>query len=163
MNPIMDTARWTSPAYQVQFGQIAYVQPQAQQETAFALSAWGVSQGVKTMLAGYSDTEIQQSAEWLTMQQNAMVAQMLEQMSYEMRLDGGTLPPLEDLFITIDAELFLPRGLRMDVTCVTNIVPQGDEHDSLQKFVAVLDPSEARAYIVERRGTNNKGHHERLH
>jgi hypothetical protein len=159
----MDTARWTSSAYQIRFGQIALVQPQAQTETAFALSAWGVSQGVKALLETYSDTEIQQAAEWLTMQQNAMVAQMLEQMSYELRMDGATLPPLEDLFITIDAELFLPRGLRMDVTCVTNIVPQGDENDSLQKFVAVLDPSEARAYILERRGTNNKGRHEKLH
>lgn len=163
MNPEIDTSRWTSPAYQIQFGQVAYVVPQAHQETAFALSAWGISQGLKALLVGYSDSDVRNSAEWLTMQQNTLVAQMLEQMAYELRLDGAALPPLENLFITIDAEMFLPRGLRMDVTCVTNIVPQGDEQEGLQKFVAVLDPSEARAYILERRGTNSAGNHEKLH
>jgi hypothetical protein len=163
LNPEIDTSRWTSPAYQIQFGQIAYVVPQAQQETAFALSAWGISQGLKALLEGYSETDIRASAEWLTMQQNSLVAHMLEQMSYELQLDGAVLPPLENLFITIDSEMFLPHGLRLDVTCVTNIVPQRDEDESLQKFVAVLDPSEARAYILERRGTNSAGQHERLH
>jgi hypothetical protein len=165
LNPEIDTSRWTSSAYQIQFGQISYVVPHAQQETAFALSAWGISQGLKALLETYSDSDIKAAAEWLTMQQNTLVAQMLEQMSYELRLEGAALPPLENLFITIEAEMFLPKGLRMDVTCVTNIVPvtHDEEDDSLQKFVAVLDPSEARAYILERRGTNSVGHHEKLH
>jgi hypothetical protein len=163
LNPEVDTLRWTSPAYQIQFGQVAYVVPQGQQETAFALSAWGISRGLKALLETYSDSDTRDAAEWLTMQQNSLVAQMLEQMSYELRLDGGSLPPLENLFITIDSEMFLPHGLRLDVTCVTNIVPQGEKNEGLQKFVAVLDPSEARAYILERRGTNSAGHREKLH
>jgi hypothetical protein len=59
------------------------------------------------------------------------------------------MPPLQNLFIATNAELFLPRGLKIVVSCVTNIVPRRED-DTVDKFVAVLDPSEAQLYIQER-------------
>lgn len=154
-----DTTRWTSKIYNIQFGQVAVVQRQPEQEAAFALSAWGLSQRLRALLADFDDTQIRDSAEWLTLQQNALVADVLEQMQYSLQ----AAPPLEHLFISIDAELFLPRGLKMIVTCVTNIVPNGSPSDGLDKFVALLDPGEVQSYIVERKGTSVPMWGERIH
>ncbi|MCA9912489.1 MAG: hypothetical protein KC496_04055, partial [Anaerolineae bacterium] len=118
------TSRWTSRAYEVQFGQIETLKSGEEEFSAFTLSAWGLSRDLRSLLSDYSDGQIQDAAKWVTMQQNVLVADILEQMSYDTQMGVATLPPLEHLFITVDAELFLPRGLRMPVTCVTNIVPQ---------------------------------------
>jgi hypothetical protein len=103
------------------------------------------------LLRDYSDGQVEDAARWVTMQQNGLVADILEQMSFDTRLGAAPLPPLEQLFITVDAELYLPRGLRLPVTCVTNIVPHERDDDGLEKFVAVLDPGEVQPYIQERR------------
>ncbi len=145
------TSRWTSRAYGVQFGQIETLKTGEEELSAFTLSAWGVSRDLRALLGDYSDGQIEDAARWLTMQQNNLVADILEQMSLDTRLGTATLPPLEHLFITVDAELYLPRGLRLPVTCVTNIVPHDDDDDGLEKFVAVLDPGEVQPYIEERR------------
>jgi hypothetical protein len=154
-----ETARWTSGVYEVQFGQIALIEPIPDQRTAFQMNAWGLSKDLRELLADYSDTQVHRAIEWVLMQQTALIVNMLEHISME----GGFMPPLEHLFISLDTELFLPRGLRMLVTCITNIVPRGDEDDSLDKFVAVLDPSEALTYVEERRGLSNFDSDERIH
>jgi len=149
----VNTARWTSPAYDVQFGQIDIVTPNDMTEQTFRLSAWGLSLGLRLLLTEYSDQEIRQAISWLTIQQNAYVAMMLEQVMMSAEWTVG-VPPLDHLFLSIDAELYLPRGLRMVVTCVTNIVTLSVDDAALDKFVAVLDPGEAHLYVQERRGMN---------
>lgn len=153
------TARWTSTVYGVQFGQVALLEPQPDQTIAFQMSAWGLSKGLRTLLADYSDAEVSRGIEWLMTYQTILVVNMLEQISMESRF----MPSLEQIFLSIDAELFLPRGLRMSVTCITNIVPRNNDDDGLDKFVAVLDPSEAQAYIQERRGLSLPNADERVH
>ena len=69
-----------------------------------------------------------------------------------MASDDFNFEMIDQIFISIDAELFLPRGLRMHVTCITNIVQVGSDQEMLDKFVAVLDPGEATTYVSERRG-----------
>lgn len=149
-----DVERWTSNAYRVQFGQIEFVQTPPDQEGAFHMSAWGVSSSIRDLLSDYSNQQVCDATAHLTLQQNAIVADILEQMSYSSRLGSNMIPPLEDLFITINAEIFLPRGLKMLVTCVTNIVTYGEEV-GLDKFVAILDPGEAQMYIRERKGSSD--------
>jgi hypothetical protein len=153
-----DTGRWTSQAYQVQFARVEEVpriQPDATDpdymESPFHMSAWGISKGLYSLLEGYTPREIYDATGWLTTMQNHLVVDALEQMKYDAYYDGQHMPPLEYLFIAIDAELYLPRGLKMHVTCVTNIVPHSDKSDELDKFVAVLDPGEAKSYILERK------------
>lgn len=148
------TSRWTSRAYGVQFGQIETLKTGEEEFSAFTLSAWGLSRDLRALLSDYTDGQIQDAAKWVTMQQNNLVADILEQMSYDTHMGLSTLPPLEQLFITVDAELFLPRGLRLPVTCVTNIVSEDSEEERLEKFVAVLDPGEVKPYIQERRENN---------
>jgi hypothetical protein len=154
-----DTNRWTSPVYNVQFGQVSIVAPEAEQEAAFKVSAWGLSKNLRSLLKDYSDAHVREATEWLTLQQNALVADVLEQMQYS----GQAIPPLEHLFIAIDGELFLPNGLRMLVTCVTNIVPHGTPSDGLDKFVAILDPGESDKYVIERKGVGLPTFGERIH
>lgn len=158
----LDTERWTSPAYQVKFDQIALIDSQENPNASFRLSAWGLSVGLRQLLADYSDEDVRKAVDWLTIQQNAYVALMLEDtlLNFEQRLD---LPMLDQIFISIDTELYLPKGLRMMVTCITNIV-QVDEHNhELDKFVAVVDPGEAHIYAVERRGISMINHDTRKH
>ncbi|GAB5492372.1 MAG: hypothetical protein Phog2KO_25870 [Phototrophicaceae bacterium] len=153
----VDTERWTSSAYQIKFSQISLVDSQENPNASFRMSAWGLSTGLKHLLTDYSEKDIQTSADWLTIQQNAYVAVMLEDamMSFGNTLE---LPMLDQIFISIDAELFLPNGLRMLVTCITNIVQVNDQTHDLDKFVAIVDPGEAQSYILERRGTSSSIH-----
>lgn len=147
----LDTERWTSSAYQITFDQIALIDSQENPDASFRLSAWGISTSLRQLLADYSDQDIRKAVDWLTIQQNAYVALMLEDamLNVEQRID---LPMLDQIFISIDAELYLPRGLRMIVTCITNIVQVDENNHELDKFVAVVDPGEAHVYAIERRG-----------
>lgn len=146
----LDTERWTSSAYQIKFDQIALIDSQENPDASFRLSAWGLSSSLRHLLADYNDEDIRKAVEWLTIHQNAYVALMLE----DAMLKGqkSDLPTLDQIFISIDTELYLPRGLRMIVTCITNIVQVDDNNHELDKFVAVVDPGEAHIYAVERRG-----------
>lgn len=147
------TQRWTSSAYQINFGLISLVDSKQFQHESFRLSAWGLSTNLNQLLADYSDNEIRESVNWLTLQQNTYVAIMLE----DAMLNLGTelnLMMIDQIFIAVDAELYLPRGLRMIVTCITNIVQIDAEKHELDKFVAVVDPGEAHIYTQERRIMN---------
>lgn len=159
IDTIFETARWTSGAYEVQFGQIGILEVNSEQNAPFQLSAWGLSKDLRELLSDYSDYDVSRSIEWLMVQQTQMVATMLERISSEQRY----MPPIEHLFISVDGELFLANGLKMLVTCITNIVPRGNEDDGLDKFVAVLDPGEARNYVEERRGLNGFDPGAKLH
>lgn len=159
MDSIFETARWTSGVYDVQFGQIGILELNSDQSAPFQLSAWGLSKDLRELLSDYSDTDLSRAIEWLMVQQTHMVVNMLERISYEQ----GFVPPLEQLFISVDGELFLGRGLKMPVICITNIVPRGNEEDGLDKFVAILDHGEARNYVEERRGLNSVDSSEKLH
>ncbi|MDQ7024630.1 MAG: hypothetical protein Q9P01_07305 [Anaerolineae bacterium] len=154
-----DTNRWTAHIYTVQFEQVSIMQPEPDEEATFAVSAWGLSKNLSSLLTDYSDKHVREATEWLTLQQNALVADVLEQMQYS----GQAIPPLEHLFIAIDGELFLPYGLRMLVTCITNIVPRGNPSDGLDKFVAILDPSETDSYVSERKDVSLPMFGERIH
>ena len=158
-NVPFDTNRWTSPVYKIRFGHVSIVENEPEQEAAFTVSAWGLSNNLSLLLRDYSAAHIREATEWLTIQQNAMVADVLERMQYS----GRVVPPLEQLFIAIDGELFLPNGLKMHVTCVTNIVPHGNTADGLDKFVAILDPGETDTYIIERKGVGLPTFGERVH
>lgn len=155
----LDTGRWTSPVYRVQFARIERVQVPAWDddpdylEPPFHLSAWGISEGLYSLLVDYSARDIYDATSWLTTTQNRLVVNALEQMSQDSTMHAGNMPSLEHLFIAIETELYLPRGLRMPVSCVTNIVPHGNDTDALDKFVAVLDPGETRFYIRERKAS----------
>lgn len=153
----IDLTRWTSEGFQVRFGQVALL-PITNQDSQFQSSAWGISTCLCDLLDEYSDEERAEAGRWLTLQQNGAVAMMLEDITYEFQASNKQVPALEDLFFPIDAELFLPRGLRMDVICVTNIVPDPDSGEGLEKFVAVLDHSEVEQYINERRGIGMTAH-----
>lgn len=156
------TARWTSSAYKIQFGQVDYVTGQSPQDAGFNMSAWGISENLRALLADFTDAEIASAVEWLTIQQNAYLAILLEEARSNLAGDLDS-PILEQLFIAIDAELFLPRGLRLIVTCVTNIVQAMTDNNHLDKFVAVLDPGEAKQYIVERRDINTQYNDNLIH
>lgn len=158
-----DTERWTSEAYQVRFGRIDTVEPADEEPVGFRVSAWGLSKRLHSLLDDYSDRDIHDATEWLTAQQNNIVADILHQMSFNSQHEQASMPSLDQLFITVDAELYLPRGLRMIVSCVTNIVPHGTAHDGLDKFVAILDPTEVETYIFERKGSSTSQPNERLH
>jgi len=150
-----NTERWTSDAYRVRFAQIESIQPDSEdEEIAFDLSAWGISSGLRHLLVDYSDNELRDSSQWLTAQQNHLVADLLAQLLSESRLISDDVPQIEHLFITVHAELFLSHGLRMHVACVTNIVPREANSNRLEKFVAILDPGEVQAYVSERKQTN---------
>lgn len=159
INAIFETSRWTSGAYQVQFGQIGILEFSEEQAAPFQLSAWGLSKDLRELLADYSDADVSKAIEWLMIQQTQLVVQMLEQISIE----HGFVPPLEQMFIAVDGELYLARGLKMMVTCITNIVPRGNDDNGLDKFVAVLDSGEAQNYVEERRGLGNVDSGEKLH
>jgi hypothetical protein len=155
--------RWTSSAYRIRFGQIAFVYPEPDQEAAFRVSAWGISENLRYLLADYSDEHIRQTAEWLTIQQNTLVADVLDQVQNDPYLVEDGIPPLEHIFISFNSEMYLKGGLRLSVICVTNIVPYGQPTAGLDKFVALLDPGEAKTYIRERRGSAGIQDGERLH
>ncbi|MCA9885940.1 MAG: hypothetical protein KC546_15975 [Anaerolineae bacterium] len=144
-----DTARWTSNAYQVQFDTVQYLQSNEDDES-FRMSAWGMSHRLRLLLGDYRDDEIRSATEWLANHQNMIVADMLEDMALHSFRQGETMPPLHTLFIAVETDLFLPRGLKINVSCITNMVPDDDSDDSVDKFVAVLDPSEAHLYVMER-------------
>mgnify|MGYP006979900638 CR=1 FL=1 len=143
-----DTARWTSPAYDVKFGRVEEVPAQSYEHENFRMSAIGISAGLMELLSDYRAEKLRSSLDHLLFQQNAHVVILLDR---AMSNDEFNFEMLDQIFIAIDAELFLPRGLRMHVTCVTNIVQPGDD-SQLDKFVAVLDPGEAEKYVAERRG-----------
>ena len=145
-----ETARWTSPTYNVQFATVAYVDQQPEGEYSFDLSAYGISRLLYSMLDDYSAGDLRQAAEWVTTHQNHVVADILQNMAIAAHQSGETIPALQDLFIATETELYLPHGLKMPVGCVTNIVPRGTIDDGMDKFVALLDPSETKAYIDER-------------
>ncbi|MEL6408733.1 MAG: hypothetical protein AAFR81_30485, partial [Chloroflexota bacterium] len=65
-NTHLDTARWTSPAYAIKFAQIDRVTTPDAHESPFRLSAWGMSAGLRTLLADFTDSEINQAVQWLT-------------------------------------------------------------------------------------------------
>lgn len=158
----METERWTSPIYQIQFGAVESI-TEENDEYSFDTSAWGISTTLWRLLADYSRLTLRTSIEWLTAHQNQMVADILENLAYDSHRRGEPIPPLQHVFIAVESELYMPRGLRLPVICVTNIVPHGDEEDSMDKFVAVLDPGEAELYINERTGNNRPHHDDRIH
>lgn len=157
-----DVERWTSTAYRIRFGQVEFVQTPPDQEGAFHISAWGISKSLRDLLSDYSNQQIHDATAHLTLQQNSIVAEILEQVSFSSRLEGGMIPSLEELFIAIHAEIYLPRGLRMLVTCVTNIVSHGEDA-GLDKFVAILDPGEAQMYVQERKGNSTPSSDKMFH
>lgn len=156
------TARWTAPAYAVKFGQVEQLPQAPEEQRAFGVSAWGVSVVIRDLLADFSNTQVRDSAEWLTLQQNQLVSEMLVMSQIDWFRVHEPAPPLENMFFSIDTELFLPRGLMMHVTCVTNIVPRGGAEDGLDKFVAILDPGEVPPYIAERKSYGMAWHNEWL-
>ncbi len=156
------TSRWTSPAYMVQFAAIREFEPFSHGQT-FDLSAWGISRSVHNLLSGIPDSLIMSATDWLTGQQNDLIADFLHRIAQESQLTGVKVPPLHDMFITVEDTLFLPQGLKMPVACVTNIVPHGDLDDSMDKFVAVLDPVEIEPYINERTGRHLPVHDVQIH
>lgn len=143
------TARWTSPAYSVNFGLLASIEDDDMERDIFSRSVWGVSEGLRELLSDYSDIRLRQSATWLTLQQNHMVARMLDDLAGDTSYQMPSLSTLEKLFIVIDSELFLP-GLKLVVTCVTSVMLDEDEEDGITRFVALLDPGEVQQYITER-------------
>jgi hypothetical protein len=146
-----DLTRWTSEGYQVRFGQVALL-PISNHDSSFQTSAWGISACLCNLLAVYTDEERAEAGQWLALQQNDAIALMLDDLDFLSRISHKQSQLIEDFFFPVDSELFLPRGLRMDVICVTNIVPDPDSGEGLEKFVAVLDHSEVEQYISERRG-----------
>lgn len=144
-----ETARWTSSAYRVQFDTVQYLQAD-EQDDSFRMSAWGMSQHLRTLLSDYRDEEINMATHWLANHQSNMVADLLEDLALQTFRQGEAMPPLHTLFIAVETQLFLPRGLKINVSCVTNIVAEDETEESLDKFVAVLDPSEAQLYVMER-------------
>lgn len=144
-----ETARWTSSAYQVQFDTVQYLHAD-EQDDVFRMSAWGMSQRLRSLLSDYRDEEISSATQWLANYQSNVVADLLEDLAVQTFRQGESMPPLHTLFIAVETELFLPHGLKINVSCVTNIVPEDESEDSLDKFVAVLDPSEAQLYVMER-------------
>lgn len=153
-----NTARWTSSAYSITFAQVDRVSNPDAAESPFRLSAWGMSTGLRTLLADFTDEEINQAVQWLNSFQNEHLIHMLEQANREAG-SHQLLPDIDHLFIAIDAEMYLPRGMRIVVTLVTNIVPfQSEDIHDLDKFVAVLDPGETTHYIRERRDMNLPAH-----
>lgn len=157
------TARWTSPIYAVKFGQVEHIPYYPDEQDAFQMSAWGVSAVLRELLADYSDTQIRSSAEWLTLQQNQVVGEMLVMSQMEQQILNDKMAPLETMFFVVDSELYLPRGLRMQVACITNIVPLGEPDYGLDKFVAIVDPGEVSTYIAERRTQGMAWHTSWLH
>ena len=154
-----DPSRWTSEAYDIQFGQIETIQQKAKGESVYRMSAWGLSRSIRNLLADYSNDAIRQAVEWMAEYQNEAVLDVLEELQYQ----PAQVLPIEQLFIAVDTDLFLGKGLRMPVTCVTNIVPYGNIANGLEKFVAVLDPAEVNLYIAERKDTSMVEPGERLH
>lgn len=156
------TARWTATAYAVGFGQVEQVPQLSEEQQAFQVSAWGVSAILRELLGDYSNMQVRASAEWLTLQQNQLVSEMLMMSQIDWFREHEPAPPLENMFFSVDTELFLPHGMMMHVTCVTNIVPRGEADDGLDKFVAILEPSEVTAYIAERKSHGMAWHNEWL-
>lgn len=154
-----DSSRWTSEVYTIQFGQISTTRQKAKGESIYRMSGWGVSQSLRSLLADYSNDAVRQAVEWMADRQNEIVLDILEELQYQ----PTQILSIEQLFIAVDTELFLTKGLRMPVTCVTNIVPYGNIASGLEKFVAILDPSEANQYIAERKGTSMVEPGERFH
>lgn len=159
-----DTARWTSNAYHVQFATIEQIDASDEHDEAFGMSAWGLSRNLQQLLVDYADSAIRHSTRWMAAYQNQLVADALQDMVEQAMLAGENIPDLQDLFIAIETELYLPHGLRMPVCCVTNIIPRGSTPaEGMDKFVAILDPSETRAYINERSGNVVPTFEDRLH
>lgn len=142
--------RWTSPLYAVQFASVETVPDHLDSEYLFDLSAWGISQSLRALLVDYSDEDIRSAVNWLAEQQNYIVTDALSEMVLTMRDNGQYIPRMQSLFVMNEADLFLPKGLRVPVTCVTNIVPRNQPYEAVDKFVAILDPAEAQHYIEER-------------
>jgi|GEM_PF-2232773 len=157
------TSRWTSSSYQIQFDTIALLTTEDDDdEDNFDLSAWGISQSLRDLLADYHDEDVLSATEWLASYQSLLVAQVLEEMAHSARRERSSIPPLHRLFITLEAELYLPHGLRMPVSCVTNIVPYETSGGSVDKFLAILDRGETLAYIEERSDNYQPPRPERL-
>lgn len=144
------TARWTSSHFQVRFGSVRFVTHDADKESAFSLSAWGISEALHELLADYGDDVLHEATAFLTSRQSQVVAELLNEIAHDVRRSGEIMPALEDLFIAVNVDLYLPRGLKMIVTCVTNMVMHEDDY-GIEKFVAILDPGEVQIYIEERR------------
>lgn len=146
-----ETSRWTSSSYRVRFDTVGTIDT-AEGDEEFNLSAWGISRSLRQFLVDYNDFEILEASHRAAMYQNTIVIDVLDDMMRSAYKSGKPLPRLENTFIAIEVEMYLPRGLKVPVCCVTNIVPGNGEDDTMDKFVAVLDPAEARAYIDERAG-----------
>ena len=144
-----DTARWTSPAFQIRFGHITELAQQSYEIEAFRVSAWGLSEGLSQLLSDYPSSMLHHTLDTLIVNQNAHMVMMLNE---AMTISDFNYDILDQVFITIDTEIFLPGGLRMHVACVTNIAQVNSDTATLDKFVAILDPGEAEHYIRERRG-----------
>ncbi|MGJ3237974.1 MAG: hypothetical protein ACFE0Q_04650 [Anaerolineae bacterium] len=148
------TARWTSPAYGINFGHIAKMPIDEQEANIFRFSAWGLSSSLSRLLAHYPESQVKASAQALIADQHEHVIVALEQIISGMNSEFYT-SDLDHIFVTVpNCDMFLAGGLRLPVTCVTNIlqVKGGPEVATLNKFVAVLDAGEVQPYITERMG-----------
>jgi hypothetical protein len=157
------TARWTSSTYDVKFASVTYVDVQPEDEYSFDLSAYGISRLLRRLLGSYSDRDLHRAAEWVTTHQNHVVADILQDMAIAAHQSGETIPELQDLFIATETELYLPYGMKMPICCVTNIVPRDTPDDGMDKFVALLEPSEAESYVNERIAFVNNNFSLRIH
>lgn len=156
------TSRWTSSAYAVQFATVRQFEPFSHGQS-FDLSAWGISHLLRNLLLDVPDSQIRSATDWLTSHQNDLIADLLHRIAHESQLTGSKVPPLHEMFITVEDTLVLPQGIQMPVACVTNIVPHGNEEDSMDKFVAVLDAVEIETYINERTGRHLPSMNKQVH
>jgi len=148
---MIDTIRWASVDYQIKFERITQETPIKAPE-GLTLTAWGLSKNLNLLLNNPSPEQITDIVRSYLPYIIETVVDMIALMIDESERTNSRFPPIDSLYLVVQADLVMPGYSILPVDFVTNIV-RSQKPDKVIKFIALLDPSETSIYIDER--TNN--------
>lgn len=145
---MFDTMRWTSKEYDITFHRITQESP-IESPDGMTLTAWGISNNLQSFLVDYSietvNRVVRSYLPYVIDTVVGIIAELLERTERQ----GDAIPPLESLYLVVQADLIMPDRSVFPVDFITNIVKQPNPL-KVMKFIAVVDPSESGVYIDER-------------
>jgi len=145
---MFDTLRWTSKEYDITFHRVTQESP-VQSSEGVTLTAWGISNNLQSFLVDYSVETVNWTVRSYLPHVIDTVVDIIAELIEQSERTGQDIPPLETLYLVVQADLVMPDASIFPVDFVINIVKRRNPLE-VMKFIAVVDPSESGVYIDER-------------
>lgn len=145
---MFDTVRWSSADYQIKFERITQEAPVKAPE-GLTLTAWGLSKNLNLLLNNPKPAQITDIVRSYLPYIIDTVVDMIAAMIDESERSNTRFPPIDSLYLVVQADLVMPGYSILPVDFVTNII-RSHKPNKVIKFIALLDPSETSIYIDER-------------